>query len=111
LAPLLFVAPSSAADTVCAQVKIEIHQELTLERQAFDAMMKITNGLDTNSLDNVAINVTFKDDAGNSIRATSDPNETTALFLIRLSTTDGINNVTGTGSIAPKTIAEIHWLI
>ena len=35
------------AEAVCAQVKIEIQQELTLERQAFDAMMRINNGLDT----------------------------------------------------------------
>ena len=43
-----------SADSVCARVKIEIKQELTLERQAFDATMKINNGLDTTSLDNVS---------------------------------------------------------
>jgi hypothetical protein len=31
-------ATLSAADTICARVKIEIKQELTLERQGFDAM-------------------------------------------------------------------------
>ncbi|MSS75397.1 MAG: hypothetical protein EXR90_00435 [Methyloglobulus sp.] len=31
---------SQAVETVCARVKIEIKQELTLERQAFDAQMK-----------------------------------------------------------------------
>lgn len=40
LVSLLFAAPAPAAEPVCAQVKIEIQQELTLERQAFDAMMK-----------------------------------------------------------------------
>ena len=38
---------SAAQDAVCAQVKIEIKQEATLERQAFDAEMRILNGLDT----------------------------------------------------------------
>lgn len=34
-----------AQESVCARVKIEIKQELTLERQAFDAEMRITNSL------------------------------------------------------------------
>ena len=54
---LLSPVTSYAADTECAKVKIEIQQELTMERQGFDAMMKITNGLTTTSLDNV--NITF----------------------------------------------------
>jgi hypothetical protein len=62
--PLAFFAASTpAADTVCARVKIEIQQELTLERQGFDAMMKITNGLDTTTLDNIDISVTFAESA------------------------------------------------
>lgn len=44
----LFLSPTTrAVEAVCARVKIEIKQELTLERQAFDATMKINNGLDT----------------------------------------------------------------
>jgi hypothetical protein len=31
--------PVHAQETTCARVKIEIKQELTLERQAFDAQM------------------------------------------------------------------------
>lgn len=108
---LLLPAASHTADTVCAQVKIEIKQELTLERQGFDAMMRITNGLDTTSLDNVDITVSFADEAGNVIKATSDPNDTTASFFIRIDTMDGVNNVTGTGTVAPASTAEIHWLI
>ena len=56
LAALTLCLPlPSAADPICARVKIEIKQELTLERQGFDAMMKITNGLDTTTLENVAM--------------------------------------------------------
>ena len=40
LACALFASASHAADPVCARVKIEIKQELTIERQGFDAMMK-----------------------------------------------------------------------
>lgn len=34
---------SQAEDALCAEVKIEILQELTMERQGFEALMQITN--------------------------------------------------------------------
>ena len=112
LATLTLCLPlSSVADPICARVKIEIKQELSLERQGFDAMMKITNGLDTTTLENVNVAVNFTDEAGNSVRATSDSNDTTASFYIRVDTLTGISNVTGTGTVAPASVAEIHWLI
>ncbi|MCP4474708.1 MAG: hypothetical protein GY821_09130 [Gammaproteobacteria bacterium] len=58
---LLLITPFSAAhaEAYCATVKIEIAQELSLERQAFDAVMKINNGLDTLSIEDVNIDVYF----------------------------------------------------
>jgi hypothetical protein len=112
IAALFISIPAHAVDpSVCATVKIEIKQQLTFERQAFDAMMKITNGLDTASLENVDINVNFKDEAGTTIRASSDPNDTTAKFFIRVDQMLGISNVSGLGTVFPKATAEIHWLI
>lgn len=108
---LLLPDVTYAVDTICAKVKIEITQELTMERQAFDAMMKINNGLTTTSLDKVNVNVDFKDEAGTTVRASSDPSDTTAAFFIRIDTMTGISNVTGTGVVAPASTAEIHWLI
>jgi hypothetical protein len=82
---LILPAQSHAAgDTVCARVKIEIKQELTLERQAFDAHMRINNGLANISLEQVKIDVSFADQDGNSVIASSDPDNTGALFFIRL---------------------------
>ncbi|MCP4233340.1 MAG: hypothetical protein GY770_07100 [Aestuariibacter sp.] len=40
---LSVVTPAQAQESVCAEVKIEIRQELTLERQAFEGFMKINN--------------------------------------------------------------------
>ena len=40
-----FPTKAQALDSLCATVKLEIQQELTLERQAFDAHMRINNGL------------------------------------------------------------------
>ena len=73
---------SYAADSVCARVKIEIKQELTLERQAFDATMKINHATDAASLENVNVTINFTDDLGNSVKATSNSNDTTAKFYI-----------------------------
>ena len=111
LAAILFAAPALAQDAVCAQVKIEIKQKLSLERQAFDAVMRINNGLDTDPIQNVGINLTFADQAGNSVIATTDPNNTSAAFFIRIDSLTGINAIDGSGAVAPKTTGEIHWLI
>ncbi|MCG7948093.1 MAG: calcium-binding protein, partial [Candidatus Thiodiazotropha taylori] len=108
---LTLFAGNSRAETVCAQVKIEIKQELTLERQAFDAMMRINNGLDTLPINNVNVTVNFADEDGNSVLASSDPDNTLAQFFIRIDTMDNIADVSGYGSVLPSTTAEIHWLI
>jgi len=108
---LCYTGLSQAAGTVCAQVKIEIKQELTLERQAFDAMMRINNGLDTLPINNVKVAVNFEDEDGLPVLASSDPNDTSAKFFIRVDTLDQIADVSGYGSVAPTTTAEIHWLI
>ena len=83
LVGLLLAAPavSLADDTVCARVKIEIRQELTLERQAFDAHMRINNGLTNISLEDVKVDVSFADEDGAPVLATSDPANTDALFF------------------------------
>jgi hypothetical protein len=101
----------AAQDSVCARVKIEIRQELTLERQAFDAHMAINNGLTNIALQDVAVDVNFTDENGNPVLATSDPDNTEANFFIRVDTMDNINAVDGTGTVQPSTTADIHWLI
>jgi hypothetical protein len=100
-----------AQESICAQVKIQIEQEATLERQAFDAQMKIANGLDTAALESVGINVTFQDESGATVKATSDPADTSALFFIRIDRMSGIDKIDGNGRVAAATTAEIHWLI
>ncbi len=100
----------AAQETQCAQVVIQIAQELTFERQAFDAEMRIHNALTTQSVENVQIDVEFKDEAGNPVTATSDPFGA-ATFFITLDEMTGINDVSGSGTIAPETEAVINWLI
>lgn len=100
-----------AADTVCARVKIEIKQELTLERQAFDAEMQLSNALDSDSLSEVSVVVNVTDELGVPVLVTSDPNNTAAKFFVRLSSKQNISDVEGTGSVGPGTTATINWLL
>lgn len=100
-----------AQESTCARVKIEIAQELTLERQAFDAHMRIHNGMDGVRLENVGVEVLFFDWDGRAVRASSDPDDSGARFFIRLSSLERIDRVDGLGTVAPKASADIHWLI
>lgn len=97
----------------CATVKIEIDQELSFERQAFDAKMKITNGLENKPLTQVSVNVWFKDQDGNPVSASTDPNASplSNAFFYNVSSLDGVSAINGTAQIAPSSEAEIHWLI
>ena len=104
-------SPALAEDTLCAKVNIEIKQELSLERQAFDAHMRINNGLSHITLQDVAVDVSFTDEEGNSVLASSDPDNTAALFFIRVDSMENIEDIDGSGTVAPSSSADIHWLI
>ena len=87
--------PALAQESVCARVKIEIKQELTLERQAFDAEMRITNSLPTTALTEVDIDVKVTDELGTPVAITTDPNNLSAKFFLRVSSKQG-EKVSGT---------------
>lgn len=101
---------AQAADAVCAEVKIVIEQKFSLERQAFDAKMVITNGLGDQKLENVQIELLFLDANNTPVSATADPNAQGATFFYRTDQLTGITSLNG-GVIEPKAIANIHWLI
>lgn len=106
------MSPTSyAQETVCAKVKIEIKQELTLERQAFDAQMKINNTTTTGVIENVAVVVKVTEEDGTPVTITSDPNNLSAKFFVRISSKQNIDNVDGTGTVNPSTASIINWLI
>lgn len=107
----VIAAQAIAQSTVCSVVRIEIQQELTLERQAFDAHMRITNGLDVTALEDIHINVWFRDADDNPVLASSDPDNTDASFFIVLDTMSGVTGIDGNGTIDPGAQADINWLI
>lgn len=110
LAVVLSLPSTGKAEALCASVKIEIQQDLTLERDGFDASMKIVNGFEGVALSNVNITVLFTDADGVSVSATTNAASTNELFFYRVSSLNGING-TMNGVVAGGEEAEIHWLI
>ena len=112
---LLFLFPvfnlTAAQNSVCAEVKIVIEQKLSFERQAFDARMVISNGLTSDSLQDVSIDLFFLDRNSQPVVATQNANDTAASFFYRTDSLSGINAIGGSGTVAPSSKAEIHWLI
>ncbi|CAD7377064.1 hypothetical protein [Xanthomonas arboricola] len=109
-ASLLFAAlapPLAAQESICARVKIEIKQELTLERQAFDAEMRITNSLPATPLTQVEVQVRVTDENGTPVTVTTDPNNLTAQFFIRQTHDD----TSGNGEVKPSSTAVLNWLL
>ncbi len=108
----LLALGAHAQETVCARVKIEIKQELTLERQAFDAEMKITNTLPEAGLSEVRVDVRVTDEAGQAVRVTADPSDTAAQFFIRVSNKQNLGgDIDGSGIVSANSTAQINWLI
>lgn len=99
---LTSLALPRAATAACSKVNIEILQELTLERIAFDAKMTITNNMPDKNLSNVRVDVTIQDANGNI------KND---IFFVRVPTTTNLGAVDGTGMVQAGTTADAHWLI
>ncbi|MEW6077426.1 MAG: Ig-like domain-containing protein, partial [Thermodesulfobacteriota bacterium] len=108
-----------AAETFCASVKIEIRQQLSLERQAFDAHMRINNGLSNMDLTDLNVTITFTDKEGNPVIATTNPNDNRNYpevgFFIRKDS-DNIAAIDSEGSweindVVASSSSDLHWLI
>jgi len=83
-------------------VSLEILQEMTLERVAFDAKLVITNNIPDKDLSAIRVDVTIKDAAGNI------KND---IFFMKVSSSNNVSGVDGSGIVKASTTAEVHWLI
>ena len=111
MAAALLAGPAAAQETVCARVKIEVKQELALERQAFEATMKINNALDNASLTDVDITVRVTEENGTPVPITTNPDDLSAKFFIRVTNKQGIADISGNGTVAASNTAVIDWLL
>jgi len=75
-----------AADTVCARVVLQIEQELTLEREGFEARLGISNGLPSD-LTGFQVTLKFADAEGNPVAvSTVDAPNGAGKFFYRIQT-------------------------
>src|SRR5690348_12200754 len=92
----------------CAQVKIVIAQELTLERIGFDATLQVSNNDGTDPITDFSANLTFQNPLASTNGVADD---SSPLFFVQSPTFTSVNSVTGDGVIAPTTTATVHWFI
>ncbi len=102
LAASLPLAPASRAQGLCARVKIEILQQLTFERIAFDAHLVVTNNLADQSLDNFRVTLNIVDQDGNLAEQQ---------FFVSLQRLQNLDSVDGAGTLGPTVRGEANWLI
>ncbi len=89
---------------LCAAVKMEILQEMTLERIGFLATLRITNNESDGSITDFSAMLTF---------ASEDKSQGNAsdLFFVQPPQFDGVTAIDGTGIISPGQTATITWFI
>ena len=95
-------------DGLCAIVKIEILQELTLERIGFLATLEITNNEVDASITDFSANLTFETAPDFIDDETEDASDR---FFVQPPEIFGINAVDGTGIIRPGETGIVSWFI
>jgi hypothetical protein len=108
----LFVSPALLGQQqrqgVCSRVKIEILQELTLERIGFLATLEVTDNDAEESITDFYADLTFE----NPLLTTNNvKNDASTLFFVRAPEMENINSVNGSGVIAPTKTAKVKWFI
>ena len=93
---------------LCAAIKMEILQELTLERIGFLATLKITNNEVDASITDFSARLTFKDP---ELSEPENPYDASGLFFLQPPELEGITTIDGTGIIRPGETATISWFI
>lgn len=92
---------------LCAIVKIEIAQELTLERVGFLATLEITNNESTANITDFSAALNFESIPTDG----SAPQDVSDLFFVKPPKLSGISDIGGTGTILPGQTARIEWFI
>lgn len=93
---------------LCAQVKIVIQQQLTLERIGFLATLQITDNDPNNPITGFTANLTFENPI---LSSNGVQNDASSLFFVQPPTLQNITDVSGNGIIGPGQTAQISWFI
>ncbi|HCM72690.1 MAG TPA: hypothetical protein DIS87_00960, partial [Armatimonadetes bacterium] len=93
---------------VCANVKIEIQQELAFERIGFEATLEITNNLGGDPITDFSARLTFSDPAD---RVGGVPRDVSDRFFVQRPRLTDVNATDGTGVIGPTKTGIVRWFI
>ncbi|MCC7202036.1 MAG: hypothetical protein IT393_05140 [Nitrospirae bacterium] len=91
---------------LCSYVKIEILQELTMERVGFLATLEVTNNEGDASITDFSAALTFGMDAGDGTIT-----DASNLFFVQPPKIKSITAIDGTGIISPGQKAVVEWFI
>jgi hypothetical protein len=104
----LCAAAQQQQQGVCAMVRIEIRQELALERIGFEATLTLTDNDPIDPITDFSAALTFENPAYST---SSNTHDAASLFFVRAPELEGIADVNGQGMILPGQTATIRWFI
>lgn len=91
---------------LCSYVRIEILQELTLERIGFLATLTVTNNEGDASITNFSAALTFAHEIEGGVLE-----DASSLFFVQPPKISGVSSIDGAGIIAPGQTARVEWFI
>src|ERR1039458_1454480 len=93
---------------LCAEVKIVLSQQLTLERIGFQATLQITDNDPNNPITDFHANLTFENPA---LSTNGTVNDASSNFFVQPPILQNISDVNGSGVIMPGQTAQIGWFL
>ncbi len=95
------ILDEQSKQTVCASVKVQFSQTLTMTREAFEGTLEIFNGHPTDAMDSLSVTLQITDENGVP---------SNGLFEIQSKSLTNLANVTGTGIIASQQKGNVKFL-
>ena len=95
-------ATTEHSNDVCAKVTVQFKQTMAMTREAFEGTLRINNGHQTDPMQDIAVNLTIKNQSGE---------DCTNLFQINTTSLDKITGVDGTGSLDAQTEGVVQFIM
>ena len=89
-------------NAVCAKITVQFRQTMAMTREAFEGTLKITNGHMTDPMQDIAVNLTIKNQEGV---------DCTNLFQINTTSMNQITGIDGTGSLDAQTEGVVQFMM
>ncbi len=86
---------------VCASVKVQFSQQITMTREAFEGTLDIFNGHPTDAMDSLSVTIQITD---------ADGVPSNGLFEIQTKSLTNLKNITGKGNIAAQQNGTVKFL-